>query len=57
MMHIALLILIYILVCYLVALSGSNRKFGFWGYLFFSLFMTPILGLLCVMGSDNQKKL
>ena len=53
-MHIVL-ILIYILICYFVALIGENRKFGFWGYLFLSIFMTPILGILFVIASDKQE--
>ena len=35
----------------LVAYFGRNRKFGFWGYLFASLLLTPIMGLLLVIAS------
>ncbi|MFK5975070.1 MAG: hypothetical protein QM493_01060 [Sulfurovum sp.] len=54
-MHISLT-LIYIFICYLVALIGKNRKFGFWGYLFLSIFMTPAIGLLFVIASNKQEK-
>jgi len=54
-MHISL-ILIYIFICYLVALMGRNRKFGFWGYLFLSIFMTPIVGIMFVIASNRQGK-
>lgn len=50
------LILIYIFICYLVAFMGKNRKFGFWGYLFLSLFMTPIVGILFVIASNKIEK-
>lgn len=56
-MHLYILIPIYLLTCYLLALSGKKRKFGFWGYLFLSIFMTPLIGLLTVLASDNQDNL
>lgn len=33
----------------LIAYIGRNRKLGFWGYLFASLLLTPLLGLLLVI--------
>ena len=50
-----MLLLIYLVVSFLVALLGKNRKFGFWGYFFGSLLLTPIIGLLLVLGSDKRK--
>jgi hypothetical protein len=35
---------------------GRNRKFGFWGYFFASLLLTPIIGLLLVFASDPRQK-
>ncbi|MEM7585925.1 MAG: hypothetical protein AAF560_21225 [Acidobacteriota bacterium] len=35
-----------------VAWMGKNRKFGFWGYFFGSLLLTPLMGLLLVVSSD-----
>ncbi|MBI1390268.1 MAG: hypothetical protein GC154_17650 [bacterium] len=46
------LIAIYILLSILVALVGSNRRFGFWGYLFASIVLTPIGGLLLLVPSE-----
>jgi hypothetical protein len=34
-----------------VAFWGRNRRFGFWGYFFASLLLTPILGALLVIAS------
>jgi hypothetical protein len=48
--------LLYLLVCLLIALAGMNRKFGFWGYLFASLLLTPLIGLLLVISSDPRQK-
>ncbi len=35
----------------LVGILGRKRKFGFWGYFFASLLLTPLLGLLFVIAS------
>lgn len=53
-MQIALVIL-YIFICYLVGLTGKNRKFGFYGYFFLSIFMTPLFGVILVLASDSRK--
>jgi uncharacterized membrane protein len=49
------LILIYILLSLVMGLVGRNRKFGFWGYFFGSIVLTPIIGLLLVLASDSRK--
>jgi uncharacterized membrane protein len=38
----------------LAGLLGRKRKFGFWGYLFASIFFTPIVGLVLLLGSDPK---
>ncbi|CAA6801252.1 MAG: Unknown protein [uncultured Sulfurovum sp.] len=54
-MHI-IAIIIYLLISYLVGLLGKNRKFGFYGYFFISIFITPLVGLLLVLASDSKDK-
>ena len=44
--------LILVALSFLVGLLGRRRKFGFWGYFFGSILLTPIVGLLLVMASD-----
>lgn len=44
----------YFLVCYLIALCGKNRKFGFWGYFFAAVLFTPLLGVLLILASDKR---
>ena len=44
-----------LLLSFIVGLLGKNRKFGFWGYFFASLLLTPILGLILVLASDKKK--
>lgn len=39
----------------IVALLGINRKFGFWGYFFASILLTPLVGLCLVLASDRRQ--
>jgi len=48
--------LLYIALCFVIAFIGSNRKFGFWGYFFCSLFLTPFIGALVLIASDPRPK-
>jgi hypothetical protein len=48
------LILIYLLLSLVMGLLGRNRKFGFWGYFFGSIVLTPLIGLLLVLASDSR---
>lgn len=45
-----------IVVSIVVGPLGRNRKFGFWGYFFASLLLTPILGLLLVIASGKKAR-
>jgi len=45
----------YILLCILIAMLGSNKKMGFWGLLFCSLFLTPVVGLVVLLTSAKKK--
>jgi len=45
---------LYVLASTLVALWGINRKFGFWGYFFGSLLLTPFVGVILVCASDER---
>ncbi|MDD2707364.1 MAG: hypothetical protein PHV34_05085 [Verrucomicrobiae bacterium] len=45
------LAILYVLWSLILAFAGRHRKFGFWGYFFCSLLLTPILGLLFVIAS------
>lgn len=44
-------VVLSILLSFIIAYFGRNRKMGFWGYLFASLLLTPLLGLLLVVVS------
>ena len=49
-------VVIYILAALLVASMGIDRKFGFWGYFFGSLALTPLVGFILVLASDRRKR-
>ncbi len=51
-----MLFIIVIILSFVVGLLGVNRKFGFWGYFFGSILLTPIIGLLLVLASDKERE-
>lgn len=51
-LHPYLLPFLYALGSLLVAVFGRRRKWGFWGYFWASLLMSPVLGLLFVLAGD-----
>lgn len=50
-------IAICVIVSFFIGYFGRNRKMGFWGYLFASILLTPVIGLLLVIVSDKKKEL
>ena len=48
------ILLLYFGLCWLVALLGRQRKWGFWGYFWSSVFMSPLLGILFLLASDPK---
>ena len=47
--------ILYFAASLAVAAFGTNRKFGFWGYFFASLLLSPLVGALLVLGSDRRR--
>ncbi len=47
--------LICVLLSFFIGYFGRNKKMGFWGYFFASLFLTPFIGILLVIVSDKNK--
>lgn len=54
-MAIVLNIFIYLVLCWLIGLGGSNRKLGTWGYFFASVLLTPLVGAILVLASDVRR--
>jgi hypothetical protein len=49
-------IFVIIALSYFIGFLGRNRKFGFWGYFFASMVLTPLIGLLLVVATDPIKE-
>ena len=47
--------ILYIIFCLVIGLIGMNRKFGFWGYFFGSVILTPVVGIILIFASDARK--
>ena len=45
--------LFYIFMSIIIGLLGTNKKFGFWGYFFYSLMFTPFLGIIILCASSK----
>jgi len=46
---------IYVAACFLVGIFGINKKFGFWGYFFGSILLSPVVGIILLFASDPRK--
>lgn len=44
-------LIVWFAASFLIALAGRRYRFGFWGYLFGSLLLTPIIGLLMLIAA------
>ena len=45
-----------ILISFIFGYLGRNKRMGFWGYFFAALFLTPFVGAILLLVSDNKKK-
>lgn len=52
MLHVIIFFVLMVGGSFGVAFLGTNRKFGFWGYFFASMLLTPLIGILLVISSD-----
>jgi hypothetical protein len=48
------IIILYLVLCLVVAFLGRKRKWGFWGYLWSSILFSPLLGLIFLLASDPK---
>ena len=49
-----LYILISIILSLVIAFFGRDRKFGFWGYFFGSMLLTPLIGVLLLLAGGDK---
>jgi uncharacterized membrane protein len=50
-----ILYLLYIGLCLLIGWAGRRRPFGFWGYFFGSIILTPIIGCLLLAAAGKTR--
>jgi hypothetical protein len=50
------LVIAWILGSLIIALFGSRFRFGFWGYFFGSLLLTPFIGLLLLLAAIPPRR-
>lgn len=53
---VVLLCLVWLIPSLLVAYSGSNKQLGYWGVFWLSIFLSPLVGLICGLASSVKPK-
>ena len=48
---------IWIIGAILIGLFGRRYRFGFWGYFFASILLTPVIGLLMLIAATPTREL
>ncbi len=46
--------IVYFGLSLVVGMAGLNRKMGFWGYLFSSILLSPVIGLMLLIVSGKK---
>lgn len=52
-----IVVIIWIGLSFLVALTGSGKKVGYWGVFFLSLLLSPLIGLIIGLVSGKTKNI
>jgi hypothetical protein len=45
----------WVIFSLLIGLLGANKKMGFWGLFFCSLFLTPFIGIIILLTSARKQ--
>jgi hypothetical protein len=51
MPHYIIIATIWMASCLIIAACGTKFRFGFWGYFFGSLILSPVIGLLLLLAA------
>jgi hypothetical protein len=54
-MDVVALVLVYLALCLVAGILGRNRRIGFWGFLFCSILLTPVLSLMFLYFATPRK--
>ena len=49
-------ILLYLILCAIVAVLGRNRVLGAWGFFLVAFFLTPILAVVILISGKTLRK-
>jgi len=49
-------VLVWLVAAIIIGFFGRRYRFGFWGYFFVSILLTPIVGLLLLIAAVPFKK-
>lgn len=55
-MILTIVIVIWLVSSLLIAFAGSKFRFGFWGYFFASVLLTPIMGVLLLAAAVPPRR-
>jgi len=47
-------ILVWIIISFFVAMAGSNKRIGYWGTFFLSILLSPLIGLIIALVSEQK---
>ena len=50
-MHLVMIAIAWLVASLIIAIFGSKFRFGFWGYFFGSILLSPLVGLLCLFAA------
>ena len=54
-MHIVITAVVWVALSIGVGAAGKSFRFGFWGYFFASILLTPIMGLLLLAAAGPRR--
>jgi uncharacterized paraquat-inducible protein A len=49
-----MLIIVYLVLCFLIGIAGRHRRIGFFGFFILSLILTPVLTLLWLLATHSK---
>jgi hypothetical protein len=56
MPHLILAAVLWLVCCLVIAAFGARYRFGFWGYFFGSVILSPLIGLLLLLAAIPPRR-
>lgn len=51
------MVIAWFILSFIVGFIGSNRRVGFWGAFLWSLFLSPLIGVIIAVASDSNESI